>query len=1160
MKSTLLLLFMSLVLFVSCKKNENELNFVLMDPSVTGIEFNNEIKESIDFNPLNFIYIYNGAGVGVLDVNQDGLSDLYFAGNNVSSKLYLNKGNLVFEDITETAGVGTSDWATGVSIVDINADGFHDIYLCMADRNGGDKGKNKLFINQGDATFKESAASYGLDDSGYSTQAAFFDYDNDGDLDMYLLTNAIERFSHNNIRPRKMHGEGASTDRLYRNNGNNTFTNISKEAGITIEGYGLGVGIMDVNEDGFEDVYCANDFITNDILWINNGDGTFRDGIREYISQTSYNGMGMDVADFNNDALLDIVEMDMLPESNEHHKTMTPAMDYNNQVMRFKMDYLPQYVRNTLQMRNANGNFSEVGRMAEMHKTDWSWAPLLFDFDNDGLKDLFISNGYGRDVTNLDYTSYSQQTNNPFGTPEAKKLREYENFATLPPIDLPNYFFSNKAEFPFKNVTKKISEGKNSISNGAVYVDLDLDGDLDVVTNNMNSKAFLYQNMARDKDSLSSNYLKVLPHAGGKNPFGIGTKLILYQGGKHQFMQHYPSRGYASSVAFGLHFGLGKETTVDSILVKWPNNSIEVFTNIEANQAITLHKGTGSPREIFGRSAPDNPWFQSEELDIGHRENDHIDFLDQPLLLKMISQEGPSIAVADFNNDGLDDFVLGSAYRDTTVVYRQIEDGTFEKLNILPESWKHEDGGIAVFDLNQDGLMDIYVGSGGNEFHEGAEAYNDRMYLQNESGSFDLAPLFDEATESTGSISVADFDGDGDLDLFVGSRLKPQNYPLGGKSRLLINDNGKLEDRTEQLAPSFKELGMVTSSLWTDFDNDGDIDLIVVGEWMKPSFFQNENGKLHVSDPGKNVSYLTGFWNSISGSDLDGDGDIDYVLGNYGLNAELKASLDEPVSIVAKDFDGNGSIDPIIGYYSQGKNYPYPTRDALTTQINAMKRRYPSYRDYAVTEYQEVFTEKELEGALKMNANCLASVILVNKGDTTFEVLTLPSAAQIAPMYGISIQDYDNDGYDDILMVGNRTDTETLSGYLDSSIGCVLKGNGNLQFKALSKDQSGIALINRNGRALTSFQTVGHTALLVGNNDKHLNLLKTESAGRSRIIELKPTDRLLRFQLGNGKTVTKEYHVHSGYLSQNSNKLSVPKGSVSVTIVNSQKESRTIQL
>lgn len=1151
MKQFGLISILSLLILFGCGKGEPDSVFVLLPSSKTGVTFRNDIVETRDFNPIKYIYIYNGAGVGTGDINNDGLPDLFFAGNEVPSRLYLNRGNMKFEDITDTAGILKDGWATGVSFVDINADGLMDIYVCIANTDL-TKAENQLYINQGNGRFKEEAKAYGLDDNGYSTQAVFFDYDLDGDLDMYLLTNGIDSFNHNNMRPIKKDGTGISTDRLYRNNGDNTYTNVSKEAGVTIEGYGLGVGIMDVNHDGWPDVYCSNDFITNDLLWINNGDGTFTDRIVDYISQTSRNGMGTDIADYNNDGMHDIVQMDMLPESNLHNKTMTPAMNYNNQTIRFGLDYMAQFVRNTLQLRNADGSFSEIGRMADIHKTDWSWAPLLADYDNDGLKDLFVTNGYGKDITDLDFTTYSDGLNNPFGEDSIREQKAYENMVNLPSIDLPNYFFRNRGNLTFENVTCTWSPAIPSMSNGAVYVDLDGDGDLDLVANNVNGDAFIYENTTMEKSNGKIHFLQVALNGPEKNPGGVGAQVTIYCGDSIQKIDQYPVRGYISSVDYVLHFGLGNRKYVDSLQVVWPDGKSQILRSIPADKRINLSYADSKMR-AERTIAPKNTLMAniSESTEhIIHKENPYIDFQDQPLLLKMLSREGPGLAVGDVNRDGLDDIFMSTALKDTSYIWIQNKDGSFLKGAAMPQSWNYEQQGCIMADFNNDGRLDLYVASGGNELSLKDGNYQDQFYLQTGEGTFELATdRLPKMMSSTATVNAADFDGDGDLDLFVGSRLMPESYPFPGQSYILENDNGYFKDVTAASAPKLADVGLVTSALWTDFDNDGALDLIVVGEWMEVTFFKNENGKFINATQATGLGGLTGSWNSIMGTDFDGDGDTDYIVGNLGTNTDLKASEKEPLTIVAKDFDENGSIDAVMGYYVNGINYPLPNRDALISQISAMKRRFPYYKVYGNTTFDQVFKMEELDGALRKEIAVLGTVYLENQGNGRFVYRLLPQRAQMAPVYGISVADLDRDGNPDVLLTGNRTDTETLGGYLNGSIGTVLLGDGHSGFHNLEVDKSGF-ITPGDTRGIAQLISDKGTDFLVANNDNKLQRFRLETSLNTMILD--PNDIYALIKMPNGKVFKREFYFGSGYLSQSSRKFQYPKDALSVTVFNSK--------
>ncbi|WP_031425286.1 VCBS repeat-containing protein [Flavimarina sp. Hel_I_48] len=1151
-------LALALLIFTGCEKNSVPVKFELLPASKTGINFNNAIEETFEFNPINFVYIYNGSGVGTGDINNDGLPDLFFGGNQVPSKLYLNKGNLEFEDITIPAGISKEGWVTGVSFVDINCDNFMDIYVCIANRESG-KSENQLYINQGNNTFKEKANAYGLNDNGYSTQAVFFDYDKDGDLDMYLLTNGIDSFNHNNIRPIKQDASGKTTDRLYRNNGDNTFTNVSGEAGITIEGYGLGVGILDVNNDGWPDVYCSNDFITNDLLWINNGDGTFTNGILDYIKQTSSNGMGLDIADYNNDGLEDIVQMDMLPEENLHNKTMTQAMNYNNQAMRYRMGYMPQYVRNTLQLRNRDSSFSEVGRLAGIHKTDWSWAPLLVDLDNDGLKDLFLTNGYGKDITDLDFTNYADGYKNPFGGDSIRKRRIYNDIQELKTINIANYFFKNKGEGSFENVTEKWSDAPLSISNGALYADLDLDGDLDLVSNNINEGAFIYKNKTVENNSRNAHFLSVDLEGPSHNPKGIGAQISLYYGDTIQKANQYPVRGYLSSVDYKLHFGLGNRKNMDSIRIDWPDGKSEKLYGIVSNQQLILNY---KDAETFTNKKPErkNTLLKNVEnklSTIKHTENNFVDFQENPLLLRMLSREGPGIAVGDIDQDGLEDLLFTTALNDTSYVWMQQKNGEFEKGQSLPQSWNFEQLGSIMADFNNDGRIDIYVASGGSEFPDKSENYSDQLYYQNPDGSFGISSTLPQINASTATVNASDYDRDGDLDLFIGSRLRPNSYPLADGSYILRNDNGIFKDVTHDLAQELSALGMVTSALWTDFNNDGAVDLIIVGEWMQITFFENQNGKFKNVSSQTEMAGLSGFWNSINGGDFDKDGDIDYIVGNLGENIDLKATQEEPITIVFKDFDNNGKIDPIIGYYVNGINYPLPSRDALISQIASMKKRFTFYSDYGKTTFDQMFSKEELKGASAKKINCLKSIYIENKGNGTFTYKDLPLPAQIAPVYGISIADLNSDGNLDLLLTGNRTDTETLGGSLNSAIGTVLSGDGNGNFISVPANESGF---KTPGDARGIAQLVKKDAIdfLVANNDGALQCFTSKNA--SAIIPLTPTDSYALIKCSDGRTYKHEFYFGAGYLSQNSRMFKIPNDAKEIFIFNSKNEKRSVSV
>ena len=1163
---------------ISCQTSSEFPQFELINGEKVGIEFINKITESDTLNPVLYAYIYNGAGVGIIDVNNDGLKDLYFAGNQVSGKLYINKGNLEFEDITEAAGLITDRWCTGVAIVDINADGLQDIYLCVADKNYTDQGRNLLYINKGDNTFTESAATFGLDDPMYSTQAAFLDYDLDGDLDLYLLNNGIEDIPPNNTRPIKANGSGISTDRLYKNLtvecrgiGSDTldcskqFVNVSKEAGILIEGYGLGVAVSDVNQDGYPDIYCANDFITNDLLWTNNGDGTFTDKIKEYTNQTTYNGMGVDIADFNNDMLPDIVEMDMLPEDNQHTKTMLMPMNYDNYEIKLNMGYHPQFVRNTLQLNMGNGQFGEIGRLAGVHRTDWSWAPLFVDMDNDGLRDLFISNGYGRDVTDLDFVVYGMQSGS-FNKPKITDKEEYEKMKQLPGIFLHNYFYKNNGDLTFSDKSFAWDLGTPSYSNGAAFADLDNDGDVDFVVNNINEHPFIYRNREEEKKpAKKKNYLRVALQGKKLSPDGWGAKIKLTADSLSLFHEHYAIRGYKSTVENTVHFGLKDETENITLEVLWPDGNRQRLNNLDANQTIVVDYKDANETDAESLSPIVNdPLFSKTESDFvpafNHKENDFIDFKVQPLLHQMNSRTGPGMAVGDVNGDGLADFFIGGATNQLGQLFVQQEGFTFEEKTLDAEAIKKEDTGCLFFDADSDGDLDLYVASGGALFFtdgEFNEVYQDRLYLNDGEGDFSHAQdALPKINGSASGVYAADYDRDGDLDLFVGGRISPKEYPKPGKSYLLENEGGKFKDVSSEIE-GLQDAGLVASALWTDVDNDGWMDLILVGEWMPLTVFKNEEGQLKNISKSTGVESLTGWWNSITGGDFDKDGDVDYIVGNLGLNSILKASIEEPVEIYAKDFDKSGNIDPVLFSYIQGKSYPVAMRDALIDQINAMKGRFKTYAPYAKATKNEVFTEQELEGAIYCKATTLAHTYFENVGNGQFTASPLPNSAQIAPIYGMQVADFNQDGNIDVLAVGNNTNVETLYGYYDASPGILLLGNGNGNFSPETPLKSGLNL-KGNARSLTYlFDQNDKKYLLIGKNNEALQAL--EQNNTSKKVKLSPNDAYaLLYFTGNRKVQKVEFYYGEGYLSQNERKLLIPFGVEKVEISDYQGKSRSI--
>ncbi|GAB3533611.1 VCBS repeat-containing protein [Pontibacter brevis] len=1145
-------------LLSSCDNKKGDQLFHLLSPEDTGITFSNTLPENDTLNAIEYDYLYNGAGVAIGDINNDGLQDIFFGGNMVSSRLYLNKGNLKFEDVTEKAGVATDRWATGVSMADVNSDGHTDIYVCVAGPNKTADKPNMLFINNGDGTFTESARAYGIADTGYSTQAAFFDYDKDGDLDMYLLTNALENFPRNNARFKKVDGQGLSTDRLYRNNGDNTFTDVSREAGILIEGYGLGVGIADINNDGWPDIYAANDFITNDILYISNGDGTFTNRSEEYLKHQSWNAMGTDIADFNNDGLLDIMTVDMLPPDNQREKTMIAAANYDRYRRNLSMGYQPQYVRNSLQLNNGNGTFSEVGQLAGIHRTDWSWAPLFADYDNDGHRDLLITNGYRKDVTNLDFIIYKRQEGQ-FGDDAHQAKTMAKLIKELPGVKVHNYVYQNTGNLSFADKSEEWGLDAPSYTNGTAFADLDNDGDLDLIMNNIDEAAFIYRN---DANTLPDrHYLRVKLEGDTKNKAGMGVKLTLKYGGQQQYHDHSVYRGYKSTVENVVHFGLGKVAQVDALEVTWPDGRQQTIKNVKADQVLTLKHANATAPATPPATTTIATLFQGLDssatgISYQHRENDFVDFKLQPLLMQKYSQGGPGIAVGDVNGDGLEDFYAGGSSDASGKLYLQTAAGKFTQAPFTDGVKHGDDMGALFFDADSDGDLDLYVVSGGSEFKEGAAEYQDRLYMNNGKGAFTLTPSALPATKSSGSCVVAaDYDQDGDLDLFVGGRVVPQRYPLPATSYILQNNGGRFTDVTEKVCPELKQFGLVSTALWTDADQDGQIDLMVAGEWMPVTLLKNKGGKF-VAAKDTGLQDAIGWWNSLAAGDFDNDGDTDYIGGNFGLNSDYKASPEEPVTIMAKDFDNNGSIDPILGRYLMGKNYPAHPRDAMTDQMVSFRRKFQSFEAYASIGYEEIFTKEELTDAIVAKSTHLKSSYIENLGNGKFKVSPLPVQAQVAPVFGITVNDYNGDGNLDLLLTGNNYGTEIQAGWYDASIGLYLQGNGKGSFAPVPVTKSGF-FVDTDAKGIAELvMPDGKTLVLSASNQ---GPVKSFTYGQQKkLIELKPADAWAIVTLQDGKKMRQEFYYGSGYLSQSSRTLAVPAGARAIAIHDFSGKSRQV--
>jgi hypothetical protein len=1099
-RSFIIIVIFTILFDCSNKKQTKEISepillknkiFTKVDSNVSNIVFENTLKENDTVNYFTYPYIYMGGGVSVGDINNDGLTDLFFSGNMVDNKLYLNQGNLKFKDITAESGLsGDNRWYTGTTMADVNGDGLIDIYCLVAGQSGNKK--NQLFINQGDNTFVEDALSYGLDDEGNSVDATFFDFDNDGDLDVYVANYPITPFEYNSYhyKMRMDRVTDTETDNIYRNDGGK-FTKITEAAGVKLYSLSLSVTASDINKDGWVDLYISNDFGTPDCLYINQKDGTFIDEIKSATAHTSFYGMGVDIADFNNDGHFDIIQMDMDAASNRRSKanmaSMNPELFSNIERVGFQY----QFMQNSLQLntgfsKNDVPKFKDISRLAGVSSTDWSWAPLLADFDNDGYKDLFISNGTRREINNKDYF-------NSLSGEKKHKDSLLKKSLQIPTEAIDNYIFKNNGDLTFSRSNSDWGIEDKGFSNGAVYVDLDNDGDLELVTNNIDKEATIFQNHSSE----INNFITIDLKGSSNNKHGLGSKVHIYHNNTHQIQELSLSRGFQSSVAPRFHFGLGQDQIIDSLVIIWPNQKTQKLTQINANASLILNQESAETNHLVnGKIAA--TLFQSNKDTLAlykHKENVYNDFKNEILLPHKTSQFGPGLSVGDLNGDGLDDFYIGAASKYPGGLFYQKRDGTFEqqKFKILLEDRTHEDIGSLIFDADNDGDNDLYIVSGGNEFKANSPLLQDRLYVNQGDGTFIKSEnALPKMLESGSRVYACDYDKDGDQDLFIGGRLIPGNYPYPASSYILENESElgapKFTNPTKKIGKDFSNLGLVTSAQWFDFDNDGWQDLAITGEWMDVRVFKNEKG-IAFKEVTKSVglSNTSGWWFSLKANDIDDDGDLDLIAGNLGENYKYKATKDETFDIFLNDFDGNKTNDIVLSYYNDGKQYPVRGRECSSQQIPSIKKKFKNYDEFSTATLIDVYDEDKLEKGIHYDISSFKSAIFYNENGT-FTRRDFTLRAQLAPSNQILVSDYDNDGIKDIILGGNLFASEVETPRADAGHGVFLKGGKEMSFKVLKPEETGL-FIDGDVKDLATIKVKGKSYILVANNNDFLSFI-----------------------------------------------------------------------
>lgn len=1072
-------------LVTESKDSEKVQLFKRLPTEQTGIDFNNKITENINVNFFVYDAVYQGSGLAIGDVNNDGLDDVFFSGNMVAEKLYLNEGQLKFKDITATAGIALQgEWSTGVTMADVNGDGWLDIYICNFLFDDHNQRRNKLYINNHDLTFTESAKQYGIDDAGLSIAASFFDYDKDGDLDLYLCNQP----PNSKALKKEMAGKKnmVYTDRLYQNNGDGTFTDATDKSGIANYAYSLSATISDLDQDGWPDIYVACDYEEPDYLFHNNGNGTFTNIAHSNLQHMSNFSMGADIADINNDGWADVFVADMVAADNSRLKTNMSGMNPRRFWQSVESGLHYQYMFNTLQLNNGNGTFSDIAQLAGVSNTDWSWSPLLVDFDNDGYRDLLVTNGIRRDMRNNDFKRKAEAYGAQKAAEGQRSVHPLELLNLAPSVKLQNYIYRNQGNLTFNKMMDNWGFADDAgWSQGAAFSDLDNDGDVDLIFNNMDEPASVYQNQA--VELALNNYLRIRLQGLQKNKSGIGAKIRIYYGEDEMQMQELsPTKGFMSCSEAAAHFGLGIHAEVQRVEVEWPSGQLQMKEAVRVNQEL-LFDEMDAVKKAPPYAAKKGLLVEAKQakgIGFVHQENEYDDFAKEILLPHRMSQLGPCLAKGDIDQDGLEDVFIGGAAGQVGAIYRQLSNGNFQAVSmaVLQQDKRREDAGALFFDADADQDLDLYVASGGNEFPTGSALLQDRLYLNDGKGNFAKSAALPKLTGSTAAVAAHDFDGDGDQDLFVGGRQVPGQYGYAPQSYLLLNEGGKFVDKTVELAPDLQRAGMITDALWMDIDEDKDMDLVVVGEWMPISFFKKEGNVLQSATEEYQLQDSKGWWNCLEVADLDGDGDQDLLVGNLGLNIKYKASEEAPFKVYIKDFDDNGSNDIYLGYYdADGECYPVRGRECSSQQLPFVKKEFVTYEAFSKATIEEVLGDRK-EGAVYHEANIFESVLLRNDNGV-YKLEVLPMEAQIAPINGFAVHDWNEDGQKDILFAGNFFHREVETTRSDAGVGQILLGNTDGDFHAMPSSETGLRA-NRDVRALTMLKTASSKPLVViANND-----------------------------------------------------------------------------